>query len=280
MANESENQGFLDFLAGMVKDRVSNPITSAVVLSWLIWNYKVVLIILSDLKVDEKFKSIEFLHKGYTFGFIPDSCVNYYILPFFFAVIYVVGWPLLTKGLYRKHFENKNEWLGIKDAALKAERYRNELEELRNSHIQDMSRLRDKISRVTNLVYKGVFQGNSRAIFDVDWDAGDNTNKISQFITKTRHEGIKEFPLLNDLKSLVTLLSDKRKNIGKQTPILTRDELDREGVVSLDDYEAFVELISSLGVVKIIDDSTIKLIGDDDIFDAQLAHVKKLLGIE
>lgn len=278
MTRDNESQSFLDFLTNALKDRVSNPVTSAVAVSWLIWNYKVVLIILSDLKVDEKFKSIEYLHKGYTYG-IPDSWWNFYVLPLIFAVVYLIVWPFLTKWIYKKHFEYKNALLGIKEKEMNAERYRRELEALRKEHAQEMSGLHDKISRVTNLVYKGAFHGGSRAIFDVNWDAGDNTDEQSQFITGARLDGIKEFPLLDDLKKLVNLLSDKRKNIGKEIPVVTRDDLDEKRIVSTDDYEAFVEIFSSLGVIQIVDDSKIKLIASDQGFDAQLNHIKKLLGI-
>lgn len=142
---------FSNSVKAQLYDRVSSPFLGAYVISWLLWNYKIVLIAVSDMKGYEKLSYIENNLTSWAsctnFNSLFSHWANCYfwvnlVLPFITALFYILVWPIINTKLmvaYKKH-QNYHKAMQLKMDKQKpisyqeAIRVRKEAKTLRDDH--------------------------------------------------------------------------------------------------------------------------------------------------
>lgn len=86
-------------------DRVVSPLSGAFILSWVVWNYKLIVIVFSSDTLPEKFKFIEQLYSGGIDFFSIAIPLNTFVvgafLPLLTAIVYIYVYPLISLPVYR-----------------------------------------------------------------------------------------------------------------------------------------------------------------------------------
>lgn len=96
---EEESNVVKDMLGGirsLLKERLVSPLLPAFTCSWLLWNYRVLLTIFSDEKLETKFSVIDGMFK-YPWGHFVDGI----LIPLSTALAYIFIYPLVSIPVYR-----------------------------------------------------------------------------------------------------------------------------------------------------------------------------------
>ncbi|MDF2073170.1 hypothetical protein P2Q70_01095 [Pseudomonas mendocina] len=94
-----------DSIGAAIKDRFTNPLTGAFIVSWLIWNYKVVVILVSDMKPYVKFSYVQN-------HLYPDSLsvvVWGVLVPLATALAYIIIYPHPSRWVYEYALKQSRE---------------------------------------------------------------------------------------------------------------------------------------------------------------------------
>lgn len=86
----------LNSIKAHLYERSTSPLAGAFVLSWLVWNYRLVMVFLSDLKLDEKFEYISMLYPDVWTCFWSHA----FFYPFLTALAVVLFYPLPAVPLF------------------------------------------------------------------------------------------------------------------------------------------------------------------------------------
>lgn len=98
-------QDFSDSFKAYLYDRTTSPLFGAFAASWSVWNYEIILTILSDWSVDQKMYFME------TTLFPSDPCENWlynyffhsldlFFIPFFWAIFILLAYPWPSRKIY------------------------------------------------------------------------------------------------------------------------------------------------------------------------------------
>lgn len=104
---EEESNLAKDLLGGMrslIKERLVSPLLPAFILSWLIWNYRVILTILSDEDLETKFSVIEKMFPTFWI-----HCLDGVLVPLSFSLAYIYLYPLASIPVYRFALVNQRK---------------------------------------------------------------------------------------------------------------------------------------------------------------------------
>ena len=111
----------LNSVKATLYERLSNPLLSTFIISWIIWNYKFVMVILSSsIDVIEKIDYIKFDLIPFTYSpffTFSNLCTALYLFigPIVTSLLYLyVIYPRLGKIVYEDHSEHKREYQDIK----------------------------------------------------------------------------------------------------------------------------------------------------------------------
>lgn len=94
-----------DSIGAAVKDRFTNPLTGAFIISWLIWNYKLVVILISDMKPYVKFAYVQNnLYPDYM-----SALVWGVLVPLATALAYIIIYPYPSRWVYEYALKQSRE---------------------------------------------------------------------------------------------------------------------------------------------------------------------------
>lgn len=93
----------IDFLKEILQDRVTNPLTISFIISWCLWNYKFIIILLSDNSVSTTFHLVA----EFSFKDNYDYFFKGLLLPLASSLFYIFLYPLPSKLVY-SYFLKKN----------------------------------------------------------------------------------------------------------------------------------------------------------------------------
>lgn len=95
-------------------DRSSSPLFGAFIISWMAWNYRLLMLVLSDTEIDKKFKDIDKYFDPvvweigkYSFS-IPTEILNGFIVPVIFALTFIFLYPHAAQPVYRYSLKKRN----------------------------------------------------------------------------------------------------------------------------------------------------------------------------
>ena len=96
-------------------DKATSPLFGSFILAWLVWNYRVVLAVFSDEKVESKFRIIEKVFENVDV-MIFDQQINFsghllhgFFIPAAITILYIYGYPVLAKPVYGYSLLTKNK---------------------------------------------------------------------------------------------------------------------------------------------------------------------------
>lgn len=86
-------QDIIDSLRANINERLNSPLMGAYIVSWLVFNFRVPMIIFSDLPVFKRIDEVQlYLYGSY------ESVIEAFLYPFVAASLFVLVYPLLSLG--------------------------------------------------------------------------------------------------------------------------------------------------------------------------------------
>lgn len=119
---------FFELIRDFIKERISNPITTKFSISWAFWNYKFIIIILSDNTVSATFELI----KEHSFTGPGDILTNGILYPLISTALYIFVYPMPTKLAYKYSLQKNLELIQA----------RNEVENTQQLTVEESKKLR------------------------------------------------------------------------------------------------------------------------------------------
>lgn len=98
-----------DFLKNHLEERISNPFSSSFIISWLLWNYKFIVILFSKNTVTQTFLLIETEYPSINIYFL-----KFIVLPSLSAAFFIFLYPIASRWIYKYHLEQLNKINHIK----------------------------------------------------------------------------------------------------------------------------------------------------------------------
>lgn len=147
-------------------DRSASPLFGAFLVSWAVWNYRFILYILSDLKVENKinfidsyFLPMQYELYGYTIN-ISTQFTNGLLVPLILTLLYIYAYPYFAKPVYKFSLKRQAEIREIKqkesDLRLLDEKESREifqrLAELQNKYNSDTEYLQKHVASLTKVI--------------------------------------------------------------------------------------------------------------------------------
>ncbi|NSM24989.1 hypothetical protein HT094_12030 [Shewanella sp. ZOR0012] len=95
-------------------DRVSSPLSSSFIISWCLWNYKILIVLFSSMKPYEKYNAIDILVSTTVLQTSFYEPLGYWLtngvaFPFLSALAYIYIYPIPAKIVYRHHLEVQDD---------------------------------------------------------------------------------------------------------------------------------------------------------------------------
>jgi DNA-binding MarR family transcriptional regulator len=109
----------MDSIKAHLYDRVASPLLGAYALAWSVWNYRVIVILLSSQSPSWKFLMIEqrfslpFLDQYIS---IAGGAIHGLIIPAVLAALYIYAYPAIARPVYEHSLEKQRELKAIKQA--------------------------------------------------------------------------------------------------------------------------------------------------------------------
>lgn len=233
-------------------ERTSSPLFGAFIVSWLIWNYKTLLVIFSSLSVDKKINFIETNIYGADWSLLLGGV----IYPLMSAIVFILVYPYPAQWIYR-YWHNQQKVLKqirqqIEDETpltveearlLRREHYRlaTHYDEQLSKRNVEIDRLKEIIKSLENeLTEKEHLQDESspkpepetdsdiddslteeqkEILFDIGKQGGEIINK--EYISKSKLEKVKVEYYLEDLEQKSYVKSYFRYGMDSRTVKLT-----------------------------------------------------------
>ncbi|MFV0597022.1 hypothetical protein [Shewanella sp.] len=112
---------FTNSIKATLYDRVSSPLSSSFIISWCLWNYKILIVLFSSMKPYEKYNTIDILVSTTAFKttfFEPLGfwLANGFLFPLISAVIYIYVYPYPAKYVYKYWLGKQNKLKEEKDS--------------------------------------------------------------------------------------------------------------------------------------------------------------------
>lgn len=101
-------EDFVKNIKAQLYDRVSSPLSFSFIVSWVIWNYRYLIIVISSMEPDKKFSAIDALSAAYTSNWV--YWLQFGILfPLLTTFLYIFLYPLPAKFVFRYVREKQRE---------------------------------------------------------------------------------------------------------------------------------------------------------------------------
>lgn len=88
-----------------LQERASSPLIGSFVLSWLVWNYRLIMVLLSDQPVAGRFQYIDTALYGHGWS----AAFQLFLGPLLCALTYIFLYPVITKWINGYWFRKQNE---------------------------------------------------------------------------------------------------------------------------------------------------------------------------
>ncbi|MFB2653443.1 hypothetical protein [Shewanella seohaensis] len=228
-------------IKSVLNDRVSNPLTGSFLFSWCIWNYKILIILLSSMTPYEKNNAID-IYIGTSIPFLEwNETLEYWltngiVFPLLSALAYIYLYPRFSIKVY-KHWLNDNKklkelktevegtiLLSLEDSRkIQSAAYDNESrylstiaskDELLNRQNSQLETLQNENSNLMNLLTE--VRGNLSKI------EGDNTEKLKNYEV--------DFKKLSEALSANEVLTEQNSNLKDEINILNKNFEKRQEV--------------------------------------------------
>jgi hypothetical protein len=99
-------------------DRSVSPLFGSLIISWCVWNYKIILTVFSGENLESKFKIIENLYdissKNIFFITVPGKLFDCVFMPLTISLFYIFVYPYLAKPVYKFSLRIRMELLDTK----------------------------------------------------------------------------------------------------------------------------------------------------------------------
>lgn len=104
---------FTNSIKATLYDRISNPLSNSFLFSWVLWNYKIVVILFSSLRPYEKINEIDIfisttIFKVNFYEPLGYWCSNGFLFPLLSALLYLYIYPIPSKIIY-EHWLKKRK---------------------------------------------------------------------------------------------------------------------------------------------------------------------------
>jgi len=143
-------------------ERLTSPLIGSYVVSWCLWNYKVLLIILSSLDYDKKIEKLDAHFSGWIWFSkynipLPDwICLSTFIIPLLGAVFYIFLYPFIAKYVFKiwqKYIADKEKIRQNvkKDIPITKEQADKLRQDIGKQSVEFENRLNDKNERIKTL---------------------------------------------------------------------------------------------------------------------------------
>lgn len=113
---------FSNTIKATLYDRVSSPLSSSFLVSWCLWNYKILIVLFSSMKPYDKYNEIDILISNYGFSNSLFEPLGYwfsngFLYPLLSAVIYLFIYPKPSRWVYEHWLNNEKLLKDLKDKA-------------------------------------------------------------------------------------------------------------------------------------------------------------------
>ena len=208
------------------RDRTSSPLGGAFAVAWVIWNYKVVLILISSIPLRNKFAMIseQFSEWDYCIEAWPilgsGEAIAGLLIPGAIAFSYLIFYPIFAIPAYALSllFQSGMKWVRLKNDGLKPIS-RAEARALNNrinvDEAKNQQELEDRDNKIKDL---------QKTLVDLESDLTTEKEKVQQAMLETKPMATKmtELEALNDqqkesLKQASTEMTEKKEELRKLT---------------------------------------------------------------
>jgi DNA-binding MarR family transcriptional regulator len=113
-------EDILKSIKAYLYERISSPLSGTVIFSWLIWNYRFVMILIADKEIEQKFHLISnhFSTDYFSFfGFhlyIPAYFINGFLAPLTITLFYIYAYPFASEYVYEWSLRRQTKLRKIK----------------------------------------------------------------------------------------------------------------------------------------------------------------------
>lgn len=190
----------LKSIKAFLYERSVSPLFGAFVLSWSIWNYRVLIIAFSSSGFENKLSALNSYFSPIaisTFGqdiIIPGSLLNGVVLPSIITILYIFVYPLLAAPVYQHSLKKQTQIREIKQAA-------------ENERLLSASESRELFKQLSTLQEK---YDSERESYEKRIRSLSET--IRELETNASNLGEKEF---NDLKKSLNAQKEKQLSLSK-----------------------------------------------------------------
>lgn len=173
---------FTNSIKATLYDRISNPLSNSFLFSWVLWNYKIIVILFSSLRPYEKISEIDIFISTTVFKVdfyepLGYWCSNGFLFPLLSALLYLYIYPIPSKIIYE-------HWLG------------------KQKELQD---LKNKVDEVKLLSFEDS-QRIKKSALDMEFSYVDYMSEKDSQLNKTKLD-------YEDLKSLHQKCSDENESL-------------------------------------------------------------------
>lgn len=101
-------EDFIKNIKAQLYDRVTSPLSFSFIVSWALWNYRYLIIIISSMEPDKKFSAIDSLSAAYTSNWVYWLQFGF-VFPLVTTCLYIFVYPLPAKFVFRYVREKQRE---------------------------------------------------------------------------------------------------------------------------------------------------------------------------
>lgn len=154
-------------------ERSTSPLFGAFALSWIVWNYKFIMVLLSDLNPLEKIAYIDI----FLFPSIQDSFLFGVLFPLTTAVVFIYAYPIPAKIIFSYWKTKQNE--------LNKERQKIEKQKLLS--VEESQKIRQEISQLENKSFQDL-EAKNRLIKQLEESRDEARKNLSQVLGTSTQE--------------------------------------------------------------------------------------------
>jgi hypothetical protein len=206
-------------------DRTSSPLLGAFIFYWLIFNFKIIVILFDDkLKSSEKFIELDILYKNDLFYNIP---INGLLFPVIITLIYLLIFPLISNLIHKAWLYHQDNLKKISNKQLHTDKEYGELREeftslqlsvndsfkSKNIELQELRSLLNKKDKTIANNEKSILEYKERENKKIEEYKDDFSTELNQIYEKERTQYIHYSSLIEPNNSVLKTLSIDEKII-------------------------------------------------------------------
>lgn len=198
---------FIESLGNTIKDRILSPLAGSFMISWVLWNYKVIFVLFSDVKPWVKF--------GYISDQIWDDPLKTVLLvvvaPLLSSAFYIYVYPPIARYVL-EYVGNDNKKTLLLKQKINDEKpaSQEDFKKYKESHDRQLAKLEQQNKQLSNLVAE--YRAAQQSIEDAVKTHKDESGSLAQALQESRGKlELKEQELLSASSRLEILSSEVRQ---------------------------------------------------------------------